>query len=183
MKKRIRRIAIVGVVMMLGLVAFMGVGTVADNPQAVSVSARIAPTIQVTCGNTDVDWGSTDVDDPGLAPGATYTEDVGFTINSNKQWYMTVIANQDLTWGAYAIDNADLTYGVAGGAGINDPQAAGTVFSTAAATNVCGTPTRCARGTGLSATVTYSLQVDWDEEANTAATQYTATHTYTATQI
>lgn len=178
MKKRAKRLTIIGVVLTMGLMAFMTIGGFAANPQGIGVSARVAPTISVNCpSGTDINWGGTD-----LAPGL-HTDSVDFVVNSNKLWYMTVTTNQDLTSGSNVIPNGELTYTVAGGAGINSPQSTASTFNTSG-TNVCGNPSSCDRGSGMSLTVTYALNLGWDvEPTGPTDPAYTATHTYTATQI
>lgn len=166
--------AIVGVIMMLGLTAFMTVGGFAANPQEVTLSATAAPTIQLTMTDTEVNWGGGE-----LTVGSPVSDSITAAVNSNKPWHLTVTKGGDLNNATYgSIASSALTYGVTGTAGINSPQASGTEFSTSA-TNVCGDPTPCTRGANRIATITYTITPPWDMEASVP---YTASHEYTATQ-
>lgn len=174
MKKRMKRLAIIGVVLVLGLTALMTVGGFAVNPETVTLSATAAPTIQLTMTDTDVDWGGGQ-----LAAGVAVSDSITAEVNSNKAWHLTVAKSGDLNNPTYgSIASSALTYGVTGGTGIESPQAAGTQFSTSA-TNVCGNPTPCLRGAGRIATINYTITPPWDMEAEA---EYTASHEYTATQ-
>ncbi|MBN2169248.1 MAG: hypothetical protein JW738_08390 [Actinobacteria bacterium] len=158
-------VAVVGVIM-----ALMCVGSFAVNPTDVSVSAQIAPTIQLDMPDTTVDFGGA-----GLAPGAVYSDSVTATVNSNRAWRLDVVKDQDLTSPSGTIPSSQLTFGAAGVAPFTPTYVApaGTEFGSSATEVVAG-----ARGSSLQSTISYSLNVTWDIQPDT----YTATHTYTATQ-
>src|SRR3974390_109189 len=136
MSKRTKRMALVGGILLAGFMVFMSAGGFAANPQAISVSANVPATLQMTMAPLTVDFGG-----GALAPGSVYTGTTVATVSSNKGWSMGVSKDQDLsaTIGGtlYTIPSANLTYGVAGAGGVQNPQAAGTPFVVAPGSNVC----------------------------------------------
>lgn len=168
---RMGRRAALGALVMLGAVAlFLSAGATAANPTSVSVSASVPSTIQLSMPTTAVDFGGA-----ALAPGSTYTQSIGATVNSNKSWTLKVTKDHDLRGAAPTpeeIPSADLTFTSAS----TDPKVTpvGTPTEFGTNTTVCsGT-----RGSSLASTITYSLTVPWDQTPDT----YSATHVYTATQ-
>ncbi|MBN1288817.1 MAG: hypothetical protein JXA49_04180 [Actinobacteria bacterium] len=155
-------VAVVGVFM-----ALMCVGSFAVNPTDVSVSAQIAPTIQLDMPDTTVDFGGA-----GLAPGVVYNDSVTATVNSNRAWRLDVTKDQDLTSVSGTIPSAQLTFSSVGDNFVPTVTATDEEFGTNTVV------IEGARGSSLQSTITYSLDVTWDIEPDT----YTATHTYTATQ-
>ncbi len=170
MSKRTKIMALVGLMLVGAFVVFMGVGGFAVTAsQPVTVQAGIPATIQLTVG-TPVNFGAA------LAPGSTYAASTTATVHSNKTWGMTVTAGSLLTSVGFTIPSTNLTYGVTSADDkVKGEQAAGTEFSiTPTTTNVCS---GCDRGGPENLSIDYSLTVPWDVEAG----NYTATHTYTAT--
>ncbi len=163
---------------MLGVfMVFMCTGAMAVNPTNNVVTVGVAPTINLVMTGTPVDYGV-------LAPPTTDTTKVlGVTISSNKAWSLNVSKNQDLTMtkGAttYTIPSANFLYKCQNvGAGVTNNQVAYAPFPLVDTLLASGI-----RGISRTLDVQYSLTIDWDTEAYDVVTdQYTATHTYTATQ-
>jgi hypothetical protein len=114
-----------------------------------------------------VTWGA-------AVPGTTVTADITASINSNKAYALKVTTDGDLT-GAVSLEtipSANFTFGATLPAGGTYNAPPSTTFGTDVSV-VAG-----ARGSARSTTISYSLDVPWDQAPDT----YTATHTYTATQ-
>lgn len=159
MKKRVRRIAIAGVVMMLGLVAFMGVGGFAANSDTAVINAKpTAPTINVTVTTDPIAIGGV----PGIPGSAAWS----VSVQSNKAWTLTVQADGTLHNGE--------TYLTTDGLTIASDEYTGAV-PVGSAQQIDSGP----RGASNVASGTYS----WDPpyEADPDLT-YTATHTFTGLQ-
>ena len=142
----------------------------AGTEATVDVSAQAAGVIQLSMTEASVNFGG-----GLLTPRETpYAQPITAVVNSNKAWRITVTKDRNLTGGTESIPSGNLTFTATGPSGKTTYQApAGTEF---------GSNTRVVEGTrgnGLSTTITYSLLVPWELEPDT----YTASHTYTATQI
>jgi len=166
MNRRTKRMALVGVILLGASMLFMSVGGFAANPQAVTVSATVQASMQLTMAST-LAFGS--------QPPGTYAQSLAASVNSNKTWSMGVVKSGDLTDGTDTIPSADLTYTSSSA----DPlvqglQGSATQFGIAS-TNVCN---GSLRGSGETLNVNYSLTIPWNVGDGT----YTATHTYTVTQ-
>lgn len=162
-------------------------------------AAQVAPEKQAPAGETDFDVGGETVTDPmndraaaavlqfaistsavnfgggALQPRETpYTQTVTATLNSNASWRIIVSKDGDLRGTVQSIPSENFTFSAQGPPGRTTYQAPpGTQF---------GTDTRVTDGTrggNLRTTITYSLRVPWELEADA----YSATHTYTAIQI
>ena len=164
--------ALVVLVVVGAFALFLCSGAFAANPTNVSVSANVASTLQLSMPTTSVDFGGGP-----LAPGTSYDQVITATVNSNKAWSLKVTKDHDLSGtGATpeVIPSANLTFG----AKSLDPLVtykapAGTQFSESAVNVVQGN-----RGSGISSSICYNLNVPWDLEPDT----YRAAHVYTATQ-
>ena len=167
-----KKLVFICVILVGCFVLFMGAGVFAATTSDTSVSATLAPGIELTMNSTTLNWGGVS-----LAPGSTYTDNtLTASINSNKEWSLQVKKLGDLTFGTATIPSAYLTWtststtptkvhGLVGG----DTE----FLSTNAAT--CSA---CDRGAGMNVTMHYKLIVPWDNEPGA----YTATHRYTVTQ-
>jgi hypothetical protein len=163
-----RKVIVATVVIVGAFTLFMCAGAMAVNPTNVNVSATIPSTIELSMPTTSVTWGA-------AVPGTIMTSDITASINSNKAYALKVTENHVLTGtGATppTIPSADFTFGATLPAGGTYNAPAGTQFGTDVSV-VAG-----ARGSARSTTISYSLNVPWDQAPDT----YTATHTYTATQ-
>jgi hypothetical protein len=164
-----RKVIVATVVIVGAFTLFMCAGSLAADspPKAVDVSATISPTIQLDMSTTSVTWGA-------AVPGTTVTADITASINSNKAYALKVTTDGDLT-GAVSLEtipSANFTFGATLPAGGTYNAPPSTTFGTDVSV-VAG-----ARGSARSTTISYSLDVPWDQAPDT----YTATHTYTATQ-
>lgn len=169
MGRKTKRMAVAGVIVLAAFMAFMSMGAFGANPEAVSVSANLATTLQLSVSKNTVSFGG-----GSLAPGSTVTDSVVATVNSNKVWSLKVTKSGDLASGGFTVPSTAFTFGATSSDGkVKNLTAAGAQFGTD--TPVCST---CDRGSAMPVTVNYSLVVPWDVEPGT----YTATHTYTATQ-
>lgn len=162
---------IIGGVLVGCLVLFMAVGALAVNTAGVSVSANVAPGLELTMSSTTINFGG-----GALAPGSVHADSTIATVNSNKLWSLKVKKDTDLTYLTYTIPSANLTYTstTTTPATVHNTVVASTPFSTTDAS----TCSACDRGSAMSLTMNYSLTVPWENEPGT----YTATHTYTVTQ-
>lgn len=166
MKGRMKMVGLlVGV---LGVLVMCMGGVANANPQSVTVTAAVPPVIRLTLGSTTVDFGSVD---PETSPASA---NLGVSINSNRPWQLTVSKDRDLynSVDNHYIPSSQLTFGVA--------TSDGRVTSTGS--GQFGTGTFVAggnRGGNIGLTVNYSLTVTWNDPAGS----YSATHTYTATQL
>ncbi len=168
MKRRTKMMVLTGVILLAGFMVFMSVGGFAANPQAVTVSATVSASMQLTMAST-LALGT-------QPPGGPYTQSIAATVNSNKTWNMGVVSSGLLTSAPDTIPSAepDLHIQHRGDANVKNVQGSATQFGTTS-TNVCN---GSLRGSGEMLNVNYSLTIPWDVQPGT----YTATHTYTVTQ-
>jgi hypothetical protein len=172
MSKRIKRMALVGVVLLAGFMVFMAAGGFADvSPPAVSVSAGVTTSLAFSFSSgVPVDFGS------GLAPGSTTTKNAVASVSSNKPWAVSVTKTGDLsTLGPppYTMPITALTFTATGGPEVQNP-ATDAQFG-AGSTTVCS---GCDRGGGIALNIAYKLVVPWTAPEGT----YGTSHTYTASQ-
>lgn len=126
MKKRlIIATAVAGVL----LIAFMGVGGLAGNPESVAVTASYTPTIDFAMSSIPIAFGAIIPDD---ATTATVTS--GVTLKSNTEWKLMLTTAPNLvgsgTAAGYTIDDANFTFMQ------DNPVGAGTVFDQAGGVSV-----------------------------------------------
>ena len=163
-----RKAILVALVVVGALTLFVCAGAIAADspPIAVSVSATIPSTIQLTMPTTSVTWGA-------AVPGTVMTSDITASVNSNKAWSLKVTKNHDLqnVGETQTILSSNFKFTATA-----PPGGTGTLTATEFGTGV--TVVAGVHGSGMGTTISYSLNVPWDQEPDT----YLATHTYTATQ-
>jgi hypothetical protein len=168
MKKK----ALIGGVVILGLLLLLlSMGAFADNPQDVTVSATTGNVLRLTMTETAIDWGGATLEN-----GQTYNDSTTARVSSNKGWNLVVTKSQDLTGVTFSdvIPSTDLTFEATSSDGrVTYVAPAGTEFGTDV--TVCSVN----RGGNIDTDVSYTLDVPWELEPDT----YSATHTYTASQI
>ena len=129
-----------------------------------------APRINFRLSSSAVNFGGGTIE-PSFS---RYTDVLYATINANKAWRLSVSKDHDLTGVSGTIPSENLTFAAEGPPGKTTFAATpGTQFGTNTGV-VEGT-----RGSFLTTTITYSLNVPWTLEPDT----YSATHTYTAMLI
>lgn len=168
-----KRVLIGGIAVLGLLLLLMSMGSFADNPQDISVSAQVGAVVRLSMTPTTIDWGGA-----ALEPGTSYDDTTVATVSSNKGWNLDVEADQLLTGvvDAETIPSANFTFETTSSDGrVTYKAPAGTEFSVGSGTNAASGD----RGGSIDMTMTYSLDVPWDLAPDT----YTATHTYTASQI
>ena len=95
MKRKTKVLALTGVILMGAFLAFMCTGAFAANTAAVTVSANVAPALQLSMSKLTVDFGSGITP---LQPGSTYNDSTTATVDSNKIWSLKVTNGADLTF-------------------------------------------------------------------------------------
>jgi hypothetical protein len=176
MRKRTKILALVGVMLVGAFVVFMGIGGfAASDTENITVTAGIAKALQMTSG------GNAAFASAAVPGGAAVTAGTSMIVSSNATWSMSVYKSRDLTnTGAPAsvIPSADLTLSSSGVEGTVTDQTIGLV----------GSPTTVnsgsARGFERAVSITYSLTLPDDATSWALASDegdYTATHTFTAT--
>lgn len=131
-----------------------------------TVSVTVPPAIAITVPATHV---------LSATVGSQTTTNLGIGVKSNTTWDMTVYKDQNLTVGADVIPSARLLYtsSSTNGSGVG----ADTQFETSATpTNIVTGGTKTGEA-GATATVSYKLTVNYDDNPGA----YSAVHTYTAT--
>lgn len=165
-----KRLSILSAGLLCIFLLVMGMGALANNPQGVSVTANVPPTLSLDMPTTAVNWNGSN-----LSPGTQYTQTITATVSSNKDWSLMVYKGADLSNGTDTIPSASLVYS-----------------TTSASSNVTATRTDrtfltnpgeyCVQGTrggSISSSIQYKITVPYDVTPGT----YTVAggHTYTAT--
>jgi len=163
-----RKAILVALVVVGALTLFVCAGAIAADPQPVTVSATINPTLQLNMPTVSVTWTGAQA-----IPGTTVTAPITASVNSNRTWTLKVTANHELqnAGASETIPSADFTF-----TSTAPPSGTGQPTNTEFGTDI--TVATGVRGSSQSTTITYRLAVPWDQAPDT----YTATHTYTATQ-
>ena len=149
----------------------MGMGALASNPQGVSVTANVPPTLTLGMPATAVNWGGSN-----LAPGTQYDQTITATVSSNKDWSLMVYKGGDLSNGTDTIPSSNLLYTSSS----SDPKVTATRTDRAFIANPGEYCVQGTRGGSISSSIQYNITVPWDVTPGT----YTVAggHTYTATQ-
>jgi hypothetical protein len=95
-----KRLFIISVGLFCSFLLVMGMGALASNPQGVSVTASVAPTISLDMPTTAVNWDGSNLD-----PGTQYSQTITATVSSNKDWNLAVYKGADLSDGTHLLDD------------------------------------------------------------------------------
>lgn len=167
-KGKMKTVVLMGVCSAVLLVVLGGIA-MAANPENVTVTAPVAPTIRLSVSKNLVDFGGGTLN----PETGSYGDSLDATVSANILWRLQVEKNRDLTGvdPANVIPSSQLTFGSTSADGrVTATQAAGTEFGGAATMVAEGN-----RGANIDLTVNYGLDIEWED----AVDNYTATHTYT----
>ncbi len=172
MSKRMKMMALIGVILVAAFMAFMGSGSFAANTDSknVGVTAAVASTAQLTItSGSPVAYGD-------LAPVDTPVADtskvLSLRVNSNKAWNLSVTKGGDLSGGGFNIPSANFKFqGESASTGVTLDVSSYAEFASTPGTQLA----HGLRGANRTLDVRYSLLIDWDIQP----ASYTATHTYT----
>jgi hypothetical protein len=151
------------------LLVVLGGIAMAANPENVTVTAPVAPTIRLSVSKNAVNFGGGNLN----PETGSYSDSLTASVSSNILWRLQVEKNRDLTGTdvANVIPSSQLTFGSSSGdARVTATQPAGTEFGGAATMVAEGN-----RGGAMGLTINYGLDIEWEDAPDT----YTATHTYT----